>query len=411
MIFALNAFADNRITPVVEAIRKIESSVVNIRTEKLVNKAVINDSFFNDPFFSDNFSYKKVYKTKSLGSGVIIDNRGIIVTNYHVVKDASRIFVILSDGDSYEAEFIGGDQVLDIAILKVINTERRFPRANMADSDKLILGEPVIAIGNPFGLTSSVTTGVISALNRVIKMSRNNYSVFIQTDALINPGNSGGPLININGDLIGINTAIFKKGQGIGFSIPINTVKRVLPDILKYRKIRKGYLGFTVKEVKVSDDRTKVMVTAIDKKSRSYEKGIRSGDEIVSVGGIPTTTVSGLNVLLRSYPPASYVTIAVKRGETSFLAQIMLDKYPENYGLIILKEKFGINIGLVQQYIVVTGSKNPKYIKKGDVVVSLNGQEINTMTQLNDLIENFQNEPMLLYLYRNGKTIKIRLKP
>ena len=188
----------------------------------------------------------KDFKTQSLGSGFIIRKDGLILTNNHVIEDAEEIMIRLNDEREFKAKVIGKDKKIDIALLK-IEDKGELPIAELGDSDKLEIGEWVLAIGNPFGLGHTVTAGIVSAKGRVI--GAGPYDDFIQTDASINPGNSGGPLFNMKGEVVGINTAITASGQGIGFAIPINTVKNLLPQIEKEGKVTRGWLGIMIQEV------------------------------------------------------------------------------------------------------------------------------------------------------------------
>ena len=229
--FCLETELNRRRTPLVVAVEKVSPAVVNIYTSE-IGRSPRNPfrDFGNnlfDQFFND-FFYQNRNNKKSLGSGVLIDREGYIITNEHVVARASEIHVALSDKREFEARVIGADIKSDLAIIK-IDSKQFLPFVSMGRSDDLMIGEQVVAIGNPFGLRHTVTTGIISALNRNIKAGKNKvYIDFIQVDASINPGNSGGPLININGSLIGINTAIYQKAEGIGFAIPIDDAKRIV---------------------------------------------------------------------------------------------------------------------------------------------------------------------------------------
>jgi len=213
---------------IVRAVKNVSPAVVNISTSKFVGRNVNpffsreNDDFFNK-FFRDFFEpRKRQYVQKSLGSGVIIDStHKYILTNHHVIVRASKIAITLANKKEFEARVVGTDPESDLAVLK-IETDSAIPAITMGGSDDLMIGETVIAIGNPFGLSHTVTTGVISALNRSVRTGTGVYHNFIQIDASINPGNSGGPLLNINGELIGINTAIYSGAEGIGFAIPID---------------------------------------------------------------------------------------------------------------------------------------------------------------------------------------------
>lgn len=250
------AAENNRETPIVKAVRKASPSVVNISSEYTV-KSHSNpfsdytlDPFF-DSFFKDFFDhgFRQKSKRSSLGSGVIIDgNRGIIITNSHVIANAGIIKVVLKDEREFTAKIIGADPASDLAVLR-IETKQPLPSLKMASCNDLMIGETVIAIGNPFGFSNTVTTGVISAVNRSIITKDRVYHDFIQIDASINPGNSGGPLLNINGDLIGINTAIYAKAQGIGFAIPVAKARKIVSDLIKHGEVIQPWIGVTVQNI------------------------------------------------------------------------------------------------------------------------------------------------------------------
>jgi len=247
----------NRRTPIVIAVEKAWPAVANISTERLITQRHV-DPFFGsrselfDQFFNDFFGQsQKQMVERPLGSGVIIDEDGYIVTNEHVVSRASKIKVRLSDGKDFEATIISSDPISDLAVLK-INSPTPLPYVKMGTSKDLMIGETVVALGNPFGLENSVTTGVLSAKNRTMTFSSQygdiKYDGLIQTDALINPGNSGGPLINIDGELIGINAAIVNQAQGIGFAIPVDKVRQTLVKLFNFRELNKIWFGAQVEE-------------------------------------------------------------------------------------------------------------------------------------------------------------------
>jgi len=240
---------------VVQAVEKVSPAVVNISAEQKVRTrspfALRGHSFF-DSFFNDFFdpSWLDQKRTrKSLGSGVIIDGkRGYILTNEHVLLRTGKITVVLKDEREFEAEVVGADPDHDIAVLRIVSKDK-LPDVAMGNSNDILTGETVIAIGNPFGFENTVTTGVISAQGRTVRTDERVYRNFIQTDASINPGNSGGPLLNINGELVGINTAIYAKAQGIGFAIPINKAKRVIDDLIKYGEVQQAWIGISVQDM------------------------------------------------------------------------------------------------------------------------------------------------------------------
>jgi serine protease Do len=229
-------------------VKGVTPAVVNIST---VSKKKLVEPFFEiSPFFDDFFGgmqRPRYRRENSLGSGFIINKDGYIVTNDHVVRDAESIRVKLSNENVYDGKVVGGDPKTDIAIIK-INAKEELPVAVLGDSDKLQVGQWAIAIGNPFGLDRTVTVGVVSATGRS-NMGIETYENFIQTDASINPGNSGGPLLNIYGEVIGINTAIVAAGQGIGFAIPINMSKQVVTQLIKKGSVTRGWLGVSIQPV------------------------------------------------------------------------------------------------------------------------------------------------------------------
>jgi len=399
----------NRETPVVKAVRKIAGSVVNIRTEKVVTRQnpFGSNSFFDDSFFNDFFGFNRTYKTQSLGSGVLIKSDGTIITNYHVVKEATKVIVMLSDEVSHEAEYIGGDEILDIAVLKIKDKEKKFQAAVTGDSEGIMLGETVIAMGNPYGLSSSITTGIVSSRTRVINVG-NGYSVFLQTDALINPGNSGGPLVNLDGEVIGINTAIFKEAQGIGFSIPINTVLRVLPEIMKNGKVRMGYMGFTVEEQRKDDD-VKLVVTRVETKSNANYIGIEEGDQILQISDIPVASLQAMSNMLRSYPPGSNVSVALKRGDKTLRGKIAISDYPDNYGVYVLQKNYGLVFEQKGNFIVINESSRSDFFRPGDIIIAVGENEIKNLTDLNKMIVDNLGKVAILSMYREGTLVRVQL--
>ena len=239
------------------------------------------DKFFRD-FFAPELERRE--KRTSLGSGVIIDGtRGLVLTNTHVVEKATTIRVALNDQREFEATIIGMDPDSDLAVLK-IQSDQVLPAIQMGHSDDLMIGESVVAIGNPFGFSHTVTTGVVSSVNRSIKTADRVFHKFIQTDASINPGNSGGPLLNINGELIGINTAIYAQAQGIGFAIPINRAKRIISDLINFGEVVQAWIGMTVQALDsnlsnylgVPGD-VGLMVTAVETESPAATAGTPRG--------------------------------------------------------------------------------------------------------------------------------------
>jgi Do/DeqQ family serine protease len=245
------------------------------------------EEFFKD-FFDPRFEQRR--ERTSLGSGVIIDGkRGFILTNAHVIERAGKIKVVLQDEREFEAKIVGADPDSDLAVLK-IESQKLLPSIEMGSSDDLMIGETVIAIGNPFGFSHTVTTGVISAVNRSLRAEDKVFLDFIQIDASINPGNSGGPLLNINGDLIGINTAIYAKAQGIGFAIPINKAKKIISDLIQFGEVIQAWIGITVQNLDAElarylkvPGKKGVMVQAVEPQSPARKAGLQEGDIILAI--------------------------------------------------------------------------------------------------------------------------------
>ena len=256
------------------------------------------EEFFKD--FDQNRGPQKRRST-ALGSGFVIKDNGTVITNNHVIQNAEGIFVKFTDGKEYEAKLIGTDPVSDIAVLK-IQSNKKFPAVKFADSDKAKVGDWVLAIGNPFGLGGTVTQGIISAINRDINMGR--YDNFIQTDASINQGNSGGPLFNMDGEVLGINTAIFSNSGGsvgIGFAIPANFAKNVIDQLIKYGETKRGWLGVRIqtvtKEIADSlglDETIGALVTDVNKNSPADRAGLEQGDVITEFNGQKVSTMRDL---------------------------------------------------------------------------------------------------------------------
>jgi serine protease Do len=305
---------------VVQAVERSRPAVVNINAEEeLVRRNPFRgfgDPFF-DRFFSDFFdsSPPRRRRTRSLGSGVIIDPKGYILTNEHVVARTSRIRVTLSDERSFEAKMVGADPDHDLAVLK-IESEDALPSIAVGTSSRLLIGEKVIAIGNPFGLSHTVTTGVVSATERSIRTSGGTvYYNFIQTDAAINPGNSGGPLLDITGNMIGINTAIYAQGQGIGFAIPADTARRIVDDLVRYGEVRPVWLGMAVGEKGGRSGKGSIVVTRLLRGGGGEKAGLKEGDVIVSVGRDAVRSVGEYRFRVGGYGDGEFVPLVVMRGE------------------------------------------------------------------------------------------------
>ena len=299
---------------IVEAVREVSPAVVNISLEYEIRKRISPFSEFSNPLFEEFFKdffdpgFGSQYKRTSLGSGVIIDGRrGYILTNAHVVEKTGTVTITLNDEREYIAEIVGVDPDSDLAVLH-IQSDDPMPAIEMGDSSNLLIGETVIAIGNPFGFSNTVTTGVISAANRSFRTKERVFHDFIQTDASINPGNSGGPLLNINGELIGINTAIYAGAQGIGFAIPINKARRIIEDLITHGEVIDAWIGLWVQDL--DSDLTRyfnipkkqgVLIADVDADSPAQKAGLREGEVILAIDGRKVVSVQDYRARLRNY--------------------------------------------------------------------------------------------------------------
>jgi serine protease Do len=322
--------AGESLAPLAEALKP---SVVNIRVTK-VQKAAYGvpnlpegspfEEFFGR-FFGPNGPRTPERRVQGAGSGVIISRDGYILTNNHVVEGAKEVLVTLDDGRELEAEIVGLDPKTDLAVLKMDDGDD-LPGAAMGDSDGLRVGDSVMAIGNPFGLGHTVTSGIVSAKDRVI--GAGPYDDFIQTDASINPGNSGGPLFNMKGEVVGINTAIVARGQGIGFAIPVNTAKALIPQLVAHGEVTRGYIGVHIQpitqelaEAMKLDDRKGALVADVLSGGPADEAGVERGDVIVSFNGEAVDRSHDLPALVAAAPVGETSSLGILRdGEARELA-------------------------------------------------------------------------------------------
>jgi len=418
LIFPQTVLADlaSRRTPVVVALEKVGPAVVNIRTEQIVARRSSPFFGFGGSLFEDffgEFGPSRVYASQSLGSGVLVDKRGYVLTNAHVIEKASKIFVALPEQlKEQQAELVGVDTQLDLAVLK-LDSRRSYPAITLGDSDDLMLGETVIAVGNPLGLGHSITTGVVSTAHRRLPSEDGSLAVFVQSDALINPGNSGGPLLNLDGELVGINTAIARQAQGIGFAIPVAVVRRVLDDLIRFGEVRPGFIGVIPGEVGRAFTRARggggVLVTDLDKVSPAAAGGLHVADVIVSLDGVPVDTVREYLTLLATYPPQSRVSIGYLRGTSEKEAVIATLAVPDGYAQSYALKVFGfwpadttegVRVGNVEP----GGAAEQAGLRTGDRIVEVGGVAIENLDVFTRLLEkNLGVYPLNFLLVRRNK--------
>ncbi|MBL8113468.1 MAG: trypsin-like peptidase domain-containing protein, partial [Acidobacteria bacterium] len=371
-----------RKTPVTRAVEQIGTAVVNISAERLVRRRTTSfEEFFN---FGAPGRQDRGIRSESLGSGVIIDPSGIVVTNDHVVSGASKIYVITQDGKELEAEVLGADADNDLAVLKV--DAKGLKAVKLGTTADLMPGESVIAVGNPFGLSNTVTTGIVSAVHRTVPgESGRTYSDFIQTDAAINPGNSGGALVNILGELIGINTAIVGGANTIGFAIPIDRVKRITDDLLRFGEVKPVWAGLRGTTVGAESGRPSargngMRVRSIYPDSPAEKAGLEEGDVVTAVDGRPVESREDFETFLTSSGPGRKVELTVKRkGKDATSATLTTSRPPEDLGLEVLRREVGLSVveargGLRLSQVARGSQADQKGLERGDLVLAVNGQ-------------------------------------
>jgi serine protease Do len=429
-----------------DLVEKLKPSVVNISTTKTIRSGGLRspfgdprfDRFFGSEDFFNRFfgdMPQREFKQRSLGSGFIISADGYIFTNNHVIEQADKILVKLSDGKEYEAKVIGRDAKTDIALIKIKPNES-LPLAEMGDSEKLRVGEWVVAIGNPFGLEQTVTAGIISAKGRVI--GAGPYDNFIQTDASINPGNSGGPLFGLDGKVIGINTAIVAQGQGIGFAIPVNSAKEMLPDLKTKGKVTRGWLGISVQDVTEDiaksmklKDKSGALISDTFKGDPADEAGLKAGDVITEVNGKKIKDTHQLLIIIASLRVGDKVELKYVRDGVEKTSQVVVAERGEQAELAAsgnLNEDFGMTVQEITpeiaQYlgisrkigVIVTevqeGSPADEVgIQPQDIIMQVNKVKVTSMKDyLREMSKSAAKKSLLLLIKRGKTTFFIALR-
>ena len=426
-------------TPWVTVAKTDTSAVVNISTTQVVKNPMAfgDQGSSNDPFqeFFHQFfgDMPRTYRTHSLGSGFIIREDGYVVTNNHVVDGATEIAVKLSDGREFPAKIVGRDEKTDLALLRI--DAKGLPVLPFGDSDKLQVGEPVMAIGNPFGLEGTVTTGIVSAKGRVI--GEGPYDNFIQTDAAINPGNSGGPLVNTAGQVVGIDTAIFSQSGGsvgIGFAIPINMAKTVLPQLEAKGHVTRGWLGVSIqpvtpelaKALKLSKEEG-ALVAQVLPDSPAQKAGLQAGDVIVEYDGHAIAKAADLPRLVAGTPIGQSATVKVLRDGKPLTVTAQIAQMPESQkmaeatspaqerlGLAVqpltpaLAKQLGVpdTAGLVVAEVKDGSPAAEAGIQPGDVIVQVNRKPTRTVAELRQaLAAQKAGEPTLFQIHRKDASL------
>ena len=429
-----------------EVTAAVKPAVVNISSTQTVRTGGAPSPFFNDPFFrrffGDEFGSPekpREQKRASLGSGVIVDRDGYILTNYHVVKDADEIKVKLSDKREFKGKVIGADSKTDLAVVKIASNH--LPVIKLGDSGKLKVGETVIAIGNPFGLNQTVTSGIVSATGRA-NVGIADYEDFIQTDAAINPGNSGGALVNARGELVGINTAIVSTSggyQGIGFAIPSSMARVVMENLIKNGKVVRGWLGVSVqaitpdlaKQFNLKEDKG-ALVSDVTQGSPAEKAGIRRGDVIMQYDGREVDEPSHLRNMVAGTPPNREVTLHVLREGKPVTIRVSIEELSAEMQKVsgnVDNQLKGVNVRNITPEArtnlrvpkridgvviadVASGSPAEGVLAKNDVILEINRKKIHGVKDYEAMVGKIKPEQSILVLvYRDGFTTYVTLTP
>jgi Do/DeqQ family serine protease len=435
-----------------EVVSQVAPAVVTIRSERRVRAAeqfpFIDDPFFRD-FFGDRFRNAQPRSQerlqRGLGSGVIVSADGYIVTNHHVIDGAEEIKVELNDNRSFAARVIGSDPPSDLAVLKI--ETKGLPVLPLGDSDRVRVGDIVLAVGNPLGVGQTVTMGIISAKGRQTGLSDGSFEDFLQTDAPINQGNSGGALVNTNGELIGINSQILSPSGGnigLGFAVPANMAKNAMDQLIKSGKVRRGMIGVTIQPV-TSDlasslglsDARGALVSSVQAGSPADRAGIRRGDVIVAFNGSPVTDSNSLRNQVARTQPGTDVTLTISRDNREQQVRVSLGELPAERMTASSEGssdgndtgKLGIRVepltpaladrlnlrggaqGLVVTDVDPVGPAANAGIRENDVIEEVNRQPVRSVADLQSAIQRSGSKPSLLLINRGGNSLFLTVRP
>jgi len=438
----------------VEIAKRVVPAVVNISTTKITKGLERSpfSPFFEDPFFRRFFGDEffrdherpRRFKEQSLGSGVIVSEDGYIITNNHVVSGADEIKVVLSDKREFIGKVVGSDPKTDIAVIKIKASD--LPTIVWGDSDKIEVGEFVLAIGNPFGLNQTVTSGIISAKGRA-NVGIADYEDFIQTDAAINPGNSGGALVNIRGELIGINTAIFTRSggyMGIGFAVPSNMARSVMDSLVKSGKVTRGWLGVYIQEVTPElakqfklGSNLGALVSDVMEGSPAEKAGLERGDVIIQYNGKEVENTGHLRNMVAQTPVGKVIDVKVIREGKEKVLKVKIGELPAEVskgekeeegeargvfeGVTVqnltqdLRERLDVPDkikGVVVSSVEVGSAAEESGLKTGDVILEIDKKVVRTVKDFNKIVNEIKKgEGVLVLVYRDGMTLYITLSP
>ena len=426
----------------------VKPAVVNISTTSTVTMQeepfgdMFNDPFFRR-FFGDQFDHggrKQKFKSSALGSGVIVSENGYILTNFHVIKGADEIKVLLSDKREFAGKVIGSDPRTDLAVIKI--NAKDLPVLRFGDSSLLKVGDLVLAVGNPFGLNQTVTMGIVSAVGRS-NIGLADFEDFIQTDAAINPGNSGGALVNSEGHLVGINTAIFSTSggyMGVGFAIPSDMAKSVMDSIIKHGKVIRGWLGVSIqsltpelaKQFDLKGDKG-ALVTEVFKGGPAEKSGLKRGDLIVALDGKAVNDSTNLRNMVAEKAPSTTVQIGIVRDGKESTIAVTLGEFQEKKAVKASVERNNALKGVTVQDIgsdlrgkldlpddvagvavvnVAAGSFAEGVLAKNDVIIQVNRKDVKNADEFDRIASSLESkDTVLLLIYRGGGYLYLTIRP
>jgi len=425
-----------------EIVDAVKPAVVNISTTRTIKTQGGFDPFFDDPFFrrffGDRFKAPKERKSSGLGSGVIVDSNGYILTANHVIQGSEEIKVTLSDKREFMGKIVGSDAMSDIAVIKI--EAKDLPVVKMGDSSKLRVGETVLAIGSPYGLSQTVTMGIVSAVGRA-NVGIADYEDFIQTDAAINPGNSGGALVNVRGELVGINTAIFSTSggyQGIGFAVPTSMAKAVMDSLINKGKVVRGWIGVAIqnltpelaKQFNLSEDKG-VLIGDVVEDGPADKAGLQRGDVIIEFDGKKIEDPNQLRNKVAVTEPGQEIEVKIIREGKNLIKKIIVGELPSEIhklskgeynnslsGIAVqnitseLIERLGLPSKIYGVIIEDIDEESPAFgiLKEGDVILEINRQKITNMKDYDKVVSKIKSDKeILLLIYRDRATIYITL--